>query len=438
MLLYEVRHWCALMGILALSALGCTGGARSTSGPARSHGAFRAAETVDPSDKLAPRGPTIYPRGEWRKARVTDLRQTALWLSHVLVRHAEVDNFDVPFNLTDWYSEQPRSARSREEALRIAWSLAERARRERNFDALAREFSEDPTTAGRGGSLGGIPALNLAPWPQVLDAVATLGTGDVSDVVETAFGYHVFLRRAPPPEETVSGAHIVIAHAHAPWLQTAARGSLPARSREEAIEIAWRIHEIAQREPSRFTELVRDYSEHKDAARDGDIGAWSTREPSDYPREVETLRGLAVGETSKPVETLFGVQVLHRTPNRPRPRYAAHILQFMFDPDAPDGSATSDVEVYRAATGVISQLREKPELFAELQAKYCCDVVLDIEQGRDAPSLEAALADLAPGDVANEPVRLGPAVYVIAKRLNQAVLPERRPIFYELPRAATP
>jgi foldase protein PrsA len=57
------------------------------------------------------------------------------------------------------------------------------------FEDLARQFSEDPSTANKGGDLGwSVPSDYVPP---LAEAITTGEVGDISDPVKTEFGYHV-------------------------------------------------------------------------------------------------------------------------------------------------------------------------------------------------------------------------------------------------------
>lgn len=123
-------------------------------------------------------------------------------------------------------------------------------------------------------------------------------------LIETRHGFHVFQRHSPPPEETVSGAHIVIGHDDARWLhEFTARRAIPPRTRQEALQLATQLHERLRDEPEQFASVLDELSEHRDAGWAGDFGRWSTREPTAFPRELEVLRGLRVGEVAPPIDT---------------------------------------------------------------------------------------------------------------------------------------
>ena len=59
-----------------------------------------------------------------------------------------------------------------------------------DFAVLAREYSDDPASAARGGDLGLFPRGRMA-LPFESAAFALKQPGDISDVVKTEFGYHI-------------------------------------------------------------------------------------------------------------------------------------------------------------------------------------------------------------------------------------------------------
>jgi len=64
-----------------------------------------------------------------------------------------------------------------------------RARSGEDFARLAREFSDDPGTRERGGELGWVGKGDLVP--EFERALFAMKAGEVSDVVETPFGFHI-------------------------------------------------------------------------------------------------------------------------------------------------------------------------------------------------------------------------------------------------------
>jgi hypothetical protein len=92
------------------------------------------------------------------------------------------------------YSGATRSqaTRTRDEARKLAEEVLAKARAEgADFAALAREYSEDPTK-GQTGDLGTFAKGMMAKAFE--DAAWKLQVGQISDVVETPFGFHIIKR----------------------------------------------------------------------------------------------------------------------------------------------------------------------------------------------------------------------------------------------------
>jgi parvulin-like peptidyl-prolyl isomerase len=415
--------------VLLLSACSHDGGGDNSGAPAQPV----SAERVE-SSKRAP----AYPRGRWRLTSNAQLDGVALWLSHILIQHDQVQGRDVSFNLADWRTSLPEIRRSRDAALELAQNIAREAtRRPDAFSRLASEHSDDPVTRASGGSLGGISALQLYRWPMVLDAIAALPVGEVSNPVETERGFHVFYRRPPPEEERVSGQRIIIAHDDAPWIEVGARGGIPTRSREQARALAQTVYEQASAAPAAFERLVEQYSEHQDAARAGYFGTWSSRESSPFPRELETLRGMAVGQLAPPMETLFGYAILKRIDRPERDDLAMARIELRYNPQLKATEAGSQRATLDQARSLIDVLEQHPERFEELQKQYCCDVVSRVRAGRSPTAIETALLALKPGEMSRAPVPIYTG-YLIVKRLGSAALPPLRPTRFELPSPEQP
>jgi parvulin-like peptidyl-prolyl isomerase len=106
----------------------------------------------------------------------------------------------------------PKVARAKTE------DLLRRARAGEDFAALAREYSGDPGSKQNGGDLGWFGrGMMVKPFE---DAAFKLKPGEVSDIVETQFGYHIIKldeRRTQPgangqPVEQVHARHILITY----------------------------------------------------------------------------------------------------------------------------------------------------------------------------------------------------------------------------------
>lgn len=86
------------------------------------------------------------------------------------------------------FPDEPTEAQ-RDSVRTLAEELRDRARAGADFEAMAREYSEDPGSAARGGDLGFFGRdMMVPPFEQ---AAFGLEPGEVSEVVETQYGLHV-------------------------------------------------------------------------------------------------------------------------------------------------------------------------------------------------------------------------------------------------------
>jgi hypothetical protein len=82
--------------------------------------------------------------------------------------------------------------RTREQALAVAEQVLKKARAGEDLGRLANEYSDEPMAGSRAGSLG---CFRRGTMDKRFEAAAfALKPGDISDVVETDFGFHVIQR----------------------------------------------------------------------------------------------------------------------------------------------------------------------------------------------------------------------------------------------------
>ncbi len=101
-------------------------------------------------------------------------------VSHVLVKH--VESKSAPAGL----------ARTRGGACLRAIEVRDKLIGGADFDAVVAEYSDESGAASRSGSIGEIHRADVVP--AFADAAFELERGQLSDVIETEFGFHLILR----------------------------------------------------------------------------------------------------------------------------------------------------------------------------------------------------------------------------------------------------
>ena len=82
--------------------------------------------------------------------------------------------------------------RSKEEAKKLATEIMVKAKKGADFDGLAKQYSDEPGSKTRMGKLGKFSkGAMVKPFS---DAAFALKPGEISNVVETDFGFHVIKR----------------------------------------------------------------------------------------------------------------------------------------------------------------------------------------------------------------------------------------------------
>jgi hypothetical protein len=104
----------------------------------------------------------------------------SIGVSHVLVKHAEATN---PVE---------GATRSRQDACLRALEARDKLIAGADFATVVASYSDEPGAKTRAGSIGPVRRADLVE--PVADAAFELESGQLSDVVESKFGFHVILR----------------------------------------------------------------------------------------------------------------------------------------------------------------------------------------------------------------------------------------------------
>ena len=145
---------------------------------------FTTHEGVGEPPQAAPRPPPPGPKGASPPRRTPQSEESApapLRLSHLVVQYQGARGAP------------PEITRDRKAARERAHEALERARKGEDFGQLVAEYSDEAGAAQRKGDLGLVQ--KNAVVPEFADAAFELGPGEISEVVETPFGFHV-IRRA--------------------------------------------------------------------------------------------------------------------------------------------------------------------------------------------------------------------------------------------------
>ncbi|MBK8479857.1 MAG: peptidylprolyl isomerase [Proteobacteria bacterium] len=239
--------------------------------------------------------------------------------------------------------------------------LAQLARqRGSDFAALARRFSESPVAVRdavevfrEGNAELGFAARALA-----------LGEGQVSDPVQTKYGYYVIER---VPLEEYSTAHVLVMYA---GVKLAPPGL--SRTRAEALTLAQKVAQLAAAPDANFALLASRYSDSPSKVRGGVIAPLRPgRLLEGFEPYLAAVRALADGQVSEVVETPYGLHVIKRLPLRKV--LVRHILLGCKECDAQPRTPRGKREAYALALKLLRQLREPGADFAALAREYSDD-----------------------------------------------------------------
>jgi len=115
-----------------------------------------------------------------RDRQIIARQPTEIGARHILVMH------------TLSKSKPPSVTRTRDEAKKRVDEVLAKIRAGANFETLVNEYSDEPGSAERHGDLGVFDRAQMVK--PFADAAFSLKVGEVSNVVETPFGFHVIKR----------------------------------------------------------------------------------------------------------------------------------------------------------------------------------------------------------------------------------------------------
>ena len=173
--------------------------------------------------------------------------------------------------------------------------LRERVVGGERFATLARLYSQDPGSAGKGGELG--MASRSIFWPAFSDAAMSLKVGQVSQVVETPDGFHI-IQLIEREGDMFNARHILI------------KPKYTSIDREKAFHKLDSIRGLILADSLTFFDAARSFSEERHSATSGGLMADEYTGSSYFekdqlkPNDYNVLRSMEEGDISEPFESL--------------------------------------------------------------------------------------------------------------------------------------
>jgi len=182
--------------------------------------------------------------------------------------------------------------------------LLKRVRDGEDFAKLAREYSEDPGSASKGGELGFIQRGDFVR--EFEEAAFSLQPNEISGVVRSQFGLHI-IQLIDRRGEKINARHILVRIAT----------SSNDEKETEAAARRWRDDILAGK--MTFEEVAKKYStDQTTKEKGGDLG-WFESDQLQVPAFREAAKILKPGEISQPLKTQYGFHLV-RLDERRDPR----------------------------------------------------------------------------------------------------------------------
>ncbi len=186
-------------------------------------------------------------------------------------------------------------------ALDRAMNVRDKILEGEDFAAMARTISDDPSAAVRGGDLGFIRRGQLVPE---FEAVAfNLDVDEISEIVETVFGYHI-IQLLSRQGEKIRSRHILI------------KVSPSEDDRMAALEEIKSYFFQLEQEPVLFDTLVSDLSTKFPNINDLGYVGWVELGELPHPAYRSALFGIKSGDITPPFETPEGFHILKVLDNK--------------------------------------------------------------------------------------------------------------------------
>jgi parvulin-like peptidyl-prolyl isomerase len=324
-------------------------------------------------------------------------------------RPKAMQTYAVRHILVSWKGgpEKIRKDRTKDEAKAIATDLSAKLRADPSaFDAIAREKSDDPTTAPDGGFFG-FMSKETKELPVLLEAVEGLEEGKVSAPVETEFGWHVLQRLSREEGRKIEDRVSAVVNGLVIAWDGVARKVPPSQTKEVAYAAAAKVvHDVR----AGRTEILKEVGTVPFSQEYFDV--FRTAPKPGFEALGEVAHSLKPGEVSDPVETRGGWAVVVRQPYLRA--YLRHIIvahQVSLIPNPPQRSVSEARALAEEAARIVRADRSRwdeavarfsDEPASKVQSGFMGDVTnAGLSQRRVLPEMEAALAELEPDEISD-------------------------------------
>ncbi|MBX7150914.1 peptidylprolyl isomerase [bacterium] len=182
-----------------------------------------------------------------------------------------------------------------EEARKLAATLLDSLKRGGDFAALAKKYSNDPSSAKKGGELGWFNRADFVK--EFAEAAVKLEPGEISDIVKTQFGYHI-IQLIQKSGDKINTRHILIGV------------NATEDDKKATIEKLKQIRQDILDGKTTLEEAALKYSD--DPAKKGNLGNLGWIEISTFQDKafLQAAQSLKTGEISEPFETSFGYHIV--------------------------------------------------------------------------------------------------------------------------------
>jgi peptidyl-prolyl cis-trans isomerase SurA len=181
---------------------------------------------------------------------------------------------------------------TKDSLLSFAKLIRDKAISGEDFALLAKTYSGDPSSSA-GGDLGWFAKGSMVPEFEA--AAFALQPGQISDVVETQFGYHI-IKCVGRKEDKIRASHILI----------------PLKASDEDLRVKLNLADSlddAIQQGADFAEIAKKFSDDENSRDQGGELGWYGADNL-LPEFREALTNLDLNQVSRPVSSEFGYHII--------------------------------------------------------------------------------------------------------------------------------